>query len=53
MIEAIEKHETEVTLKSPIRTGIYLGIGLILAPLVLFLLFSLFMMMVSAMFGGV
>ena len=47
MIEAIETHETQITktvpvkLTKPLRTGIWFGIGLIIAPTVLFIIISI------------
>jgi len=44
MIEAVEIHETRVELKYPVTTGIWFGMGLLLAPTILFLIFSIIML---------
>ena len=46
MIEAVEVHETRITktipveLKHPVSTGVWLGIGFLLAPVMLFMIIT-------------
>lgn len=54
MIEAIEKHETQITdsvkviLQRPVITGMYFGIGLILAPAFLYIIFIFITLLTAA-----
>ena len=47
MIEAIETHETQITktvpikMKVPFETGVWFGIGLLLAPIILALIIAI------------
>ena len=56
MIEAIEVHETQITkpipvrLKKPLITGVYLGIGFLLAPTILCVFIYLITLLLATCF---